>query len=344
LVTLYPESAYSRNARYWTGRAHEELGNRERAREIYREVVAAEVSDFYSRYAGERLGAPAAPRDAAPLAEDRGIPWPRHPDFERARLLSDLGLDALAESELEATNGVADSGPYRRRAASALAALILARRGERRDSIRQIHDAYPALGGPLQANVPGEALRLYYPLVHGDVIRDQARVRGLSPHLVAGMVRQESAFDADATSSAGARGLLQLMPATSREVAGKLGLPWSRERLAEPEFNLTLGTAYFREVLTMFDGDVELALAGYNGGPYRIKRLLRGATGERDVFLEGLPVPESRLYLKRILMLSDGYRQLYPDAASWQAAGMPSAPPSATPGVTSSEAASGAPS
>ncbi|HMB53449.1 MAG TPA: transglycosylase SLT domain-containing protein [Thermoanaerobaculia bacterium] len=317
LVALYPESAYSRNARYWTGRAHERLGNVSRAHEIYREVVAGEVHDFYTRYAEERLGAAAPRRDDTALAEDRGIPWPRHPELDRARLLTDLGLDALAESELTAVTARGDGGSYRQRAASALDALVLARRGDRRTSISRIHDAYPALGGPLQGTVPAEALRLYYPLVHGESIGDQSRARDLSPFLVAGMVRQESAFDVDAISHAGARGLLQLMPATSREMAGKLGLPWSRERLADPDFNLTVGTAYFRQVLTMFDGDVEMALAGYNGGPYRIKRLARGGTGERDVFFEGLPVPESRLYVKRILMLSDGYRQLYPEEESW---------------------------
>jgi soluble lytic murein transglycosylase-like protein len=65
----------------------------------------------------------------------------------------------------------------------------------------------------------------------------------------------------------------------------------------------------------MFDGNVELALAGYNGGPYRIKRLWReNADGELDRFLEGLDIEESKVYVKRILVLSDSYRQLYPEA------------------------------
>lgn len=324
LVSLYPESAYARNARYWAGRAHEELGNRQRAREIYAEIVTAATGDFYTRYARARLADRAQPEPplsappsaTAPLAEDRGIPWPDHPDFARARLLSDLGLDGLALAEVEAVRaagGESEAAPARRRAGLALESLVLARQGDRRRSIGRIHDAFPALGGPLQATVPARALRLYYPLAHGDVIRRRAAARGLPAHLVFGMVRQESGFDADAVSRAGARGLMQLMPATSREVARDLGLPWAPQRLAEPEFNVTLGTAYFRDVLEMFDGDLELALAGYNGGPYRIKRLWRRAGAERDVFLEGLPVAESRLYLKRILLLADSYRQLYPD-------------------------------
>lgn len=327
LISLYPESAYSRNGRYWTARAHEELGNAERAGQIYREVMAAETGDFYTPYARERLrvlsgSAGVRPAAANPLAQDRGIPWPRHDDLHRARLLTDLGLDSLALSEMEAV-GAASSGEerdeeaLRRRAAQALEALILARQGDVRTSIRRIHDAFPSLGGPLQGTVPMEALRLYYPVAHGELIRQNAQRRSLPPHLVFGMVRQESGFDTDAVSRAGAQGLMQLMPATSREVAGKLGLRWSRSRLSEPEFNVTLGTAYFRQVLSMFDGDVELALAGYNGGPYRIKRLWSEAPDgqERDLFLEGLPVPESRMYVKRILLLADSYRQLYPAMA-----------------------------
>jgi soluble lytic murein transglycosylase len=323
---LYPESSYARAGRYWSARAFETLGERPRAAAIYRELAAGEAADFYVRNARARLAGGAVPvaldggADDFPLAADRGIPWPTHPDLARARLLSDLGLDALAAAELAAVVArplaPPERGESRRRAAAALEALILARRGQPRASIRRIHDAFPALGGPFQAAVPAEAIRLYYPLVYGDVIAEAARWRGLPPHVVLGMVRQESAFDVAATSHAGARGLMQLMPATAREVAKKIGLPWSPERLGDPAFNVALGTSYFRDVLGMFDGNLELALAGYNGGPYRIRRLWReaGDATPLDAFVEGLPVEESRIYTKRILLLADSYRQLYPPA------------------------------
>ncbi len=319
LVSLYPESAYSRNGRYWIARAHDELGNAQRADSIYREVVAADTGDFYTRFAQARLGGVTPSSASAPLAEDRGAPWPHHPGLARARLLSDLGLDDLGRAELEALGGAdgpdGDASPDRRRAAIALDALLLTRQGNPREGIIRIRDAFPVLGGPLQGTAPQQALHLYYPIAHSDVVRQQAERRSLSPYLVFGMIRQESGFDTDALSRAGALGLMQLMPATSREVAGKLGLPWSRTRLSDPGYNVTLGTAYFRQVLEMFNGDVELALAGYNGGPYRIKRLLRSSSGlGRDVFVEGLPVPESRLYVKKILQHSDAYLQLHPEA------------------------------
>ncbi|HEX6202561.1 MAG TPA: lytic transglycosylase domain-containing protein [Thermoanaerobaculia bacterium] len=317
LAALYAGSSYDRAGRYWTARAFEGLGKRDRATAIYRAIAAGEAADFYVRHARARVGGAAVP-ESLPLAADRGIPWPEHPDLARARLLSDLGLDSLAASELAAVAGrpAPEGGESRRRAAAALEALILARRGQPRSSIRRIHDAFPALGGPFQAAVPAAALRLYYPLAFEEVIAAAARRQGLPPHLVLGMVRQESAFDLAATSHAGARGLMQLMPATAREVAKKIGVPYAPERLADPSFNVTLGTSYFHQVLGMFDGNVELALAGYNGGPYRIRRLWReaGDAVPLDAFVEGLPVEESRIYTKRILLLADSYRQLYAEA------------------------------
>jgi len=312
LDKLYPDDSSGRRARYWTARCFEAQGNRDRARQLYSELAAADTSDFYRRNALQRLArwkAP-APESEAHAAE----PWPYDPALVRAQLLSDLGLDDLAQAELDLVR--ARSLGQSPRAEAALQAVILARRGERRKSVLAIHDAFPALGGPFQAAVPKEALDLYYPLDYEQPIRAAAVANALPPSLVFGVIRQESAFDANAQSWAGASGLMQLMPGTARELARGLGLGWSRERLTEPAWNVQVGASYLRQVMAMFDGNVELALAGYNGGPYRIKRLWHEA-GNRDLdrFLEGLSIEESKVYVKRILVLSDSYRRLYPHAA-----------------------------
>ena len=108
---------------------------------------------------------------------------------------------------------------------------------------------------------------------------------------------------------------MQVMPATGRELAAKMGLEYSTRRLNEPSFSVQLGSRYFREVLDMFDGRLELALAGYNAGPYRIKRLVREAGDdlELDSFLESLRFEESKTYVRRIVLFSDSYQRLYPD-------------------------------
>ena len=309
LADLYPEDSNARRGRYWTARAFEALGETARAQEIYGEIAGADTADFYRRSALVRLKGPAAgPR----LAADAGRsfePWPTDPVLERARLLTDLGLDDLALSEMDLVKPKAQP-----RALQALNALVLARKGERRRSMLAIRAAFPALGSPYQASLPEEARRLYYPLDYQEPVRSWAARNRLPAFLIYGIVRQESGFDPGVRSSAGARGLMQLMPGTARELAHEFGVPFSPDRLSDPSYNLQLGTTYFRQVMSMFDDNLELALAGYNGGPYRIKRMWRERGGELDRFLEGHDLEESKTYVKRILVLSDSYRQLYPQA------------------------------
>ena len=308
LFSLYPEDASARRGRYWTARAFDALGESERAQQIYTEITQADTTDFYRKNAlihirgnSQTLAAQAA------AAQLRKEPWPIEPALDRARLLTDLGLDDLALSEAELVQEKAQPRSLR-----ALEAVILARRGDRRKSVQVIRDAFPLLGGPFQASVPDEARRLYYPIDFQDPIRTWANLNRLPPHLVFGIIRQESAFDKTAQSGAGARGLMQLMPSTAKELALRNGLTYSHDLLSDPSFNVRLGTTYFRQVFNMFDENLELALAGYNGGPYRIKRLWNEAGNvEVDRFLEGLGLEEPKTYVKRILVLSDSYRQLY---------------------------------
>jgi soluble lytic murein transglycosylase-like protein len=305
LFALYPDDSSGRRGRYWTARAFEALGEAERAQQIYAEVSQADTTDFYRKNALARLrGKP------APASEQAAEPWPADPALERARLLTDLGLEALARSEVELVRGKAQAQSLK-----ALEALILTREGDRRKSMLVIREAFPSLGGPFQATVPDQARRLYYPLDYQEPIKTWAALNRLPAYIVFGIIRQESAFDTNAQSWAGARGLMQLMPATARELAGKAGLPYSHDKLSDPAFNVRLGTTYFRQVFSMFDENLELSLAGYNGGPYRIKRLWKEAgSSELDRFLESLYLEESKTYVKRILVLSDSYRQLYPNA------------------------------
>jgi soluble lytic murein transglycosylase-like protein len=316
LFALYPETTPSRGGRYWSARAFEALGETERAQQLYGEVARADTADFYRRNALDRLRAktasPAAPSAAAPPAGDpaRTEGWPNEPLLARARLLTDVGLDGLAQEEADAVGEAAD-----RRAARALQAVVLARRGQLRESVLAIRDAFQSLGGPFQATVPEEARRLYYPVAYEDAIRSAAKLNGLPSSIVFGIIRQESAFDLRARSRAGAQGLMQVMPATGRELAGKLGLSYSPEALYDPGVNVQIGSSYFRQVLSMFDDNLELSLAGYNGGPFRIKRMWReSGYGDVDRFVEGLNLAEPIAYVKRILVLSDSYRQLYPQA------------------------------
>jgi soluble lytic murein transglycosylase-like protein len=307
LVAGDPRERYPRGARYWSARAFEKLGQESRARALYSELAAADTTDFYRRHAVTRLGSAPLPAPPATATE----PWPSDRRLLRARYLTDVGLDGLAATELALVGDAAEP-----RARAALQGVVLARQGRPRPSMDLLRQAFPALGTPLQASVPPAALELYYPLHSRDSIERWAAARDLQVPLVLGVIRQESAFDSTATSRSGARGLMQLMPGTAREVAGKIGIPFAGERLYEPDFSLQLGTSYLAEVLGMFDGDVELALAGYNSGPYRLRRLWKEARhGEVDAFIEDLQLEEPKAYVRRILLLSDSYSRLYPELA-----------------------------
>ncbi len=309
LAELYPEDGDAQRGAYWKARALEDLGETERARELYRELIAtSDTADFYSRQALGRLGGDALPGDLRPVVEVAG-PWRIDPTLQRAKLLTDLGLDEIALRELELVADTADA-----RDLLAVRAIIAGRQGERASSLQMLRAAFPALGGARQGSVPEEVLLAYYPLLYADTIRVEAERHHLPPSLVAGVIRQESAFDPRATSPVGARGLMQLMPGTAREMSRKLGVRYDPSRLYDPEFSVRLGTAYLRELIDRFDS-VELALAGYNGGPNRIRRMWEEGHGELDSFVETLSLEESRNYVKRILVLADSYRQLYPDGA-----------------------------
>jgi soluble lytic murein transglycosylase len=129
------------------------------------------------------------------------------------------------------------------------------------------------------------------------------------------MTRQESAFDLDAVSPAGARGLMQLMPTTAKEVAKQQGLPYNLARLTnDPSYNLMLGRSYLDRLLDSFGGSYVLSIAAYNAGPARVRQWMRDYGDPRapeiDVidWVESIPVNETRNYVQRVLENLQVYR------------------------------------
>ncbi|MFM1856816.1 MAG: hypothetical protein RLZ83_2125 [Pseudomonadota bacterium] len=140
-----------------------------------------------------------------------------------------------------------------------------------------------------------------FPTPFRDDVVAAARAIGLDPATVYGLIRQESRFIMDARSSAGASGLMQLMPATARWTARKLGMAYSPSMITEREVNLRLGTAYLKLVLDDFQGSVALAAAAYNAGPNRPRRWREGVRLEAAAWAETIPFSETRDYVKKVL-------------------------------------------
>jgi soluble lytic murein transglycosylase len=144
-------------------------------------------------------------------------------------------------------------------------------------------------------------LELRFPLAHRDEITDQAKDHGIDTAWIYAIMRQESAFMSDARSSAGARGLMQLMPRTAKQVARELKQsPVKLEDLYQPEVNIKLGAGYLNKVYRQLQESPVLATAAYNAGPHRVLSWLPKQSQASDIWIETVPFKETREYLKRV--------------------------------------------
>ncbi len=149
-----------------------------------------------------------------------------------------------------------------------------------------------------------------YPLPFRKELTGKARDMGLDPAYVYGLIRQESRFITDARSHVGAGGLMQIMPATARWTAQKLGLPYKQDNIIDPAFNMTLGTQYLKLVLDDFGGSQAMAAAAYNAGPSRPRRWREGQTIDAAAWAESIPFNETRDYVKKVLINAVIYANL----------------------------------
>jgi soluble lytic murein transglycosylase len=154
-----------------------------------------------------------------------------------------------------------------------------------------------------------------FPTPFRDEVLAAARGIGLDPAYVYGLIRQESRFVMDARSGVGASGLMQLMPATARWTARKIGLDYRAEMITDRDVNLKLGTSYLKLVLDDFEGSAALAAAAYNAGPSRPRRWREGAPVEPAAWAESIPFNETRDYVKKVLSNATLYGALLPTAA-----------------------------
>ena len=149
-----------------------------------------------------------------------------------------------------------------------------------------------------------------YPTPFRAEVTAQAREIGLDPAYVYGLIRQESRFVMDARSGAGASGLMQIMPATARWTAKRIGVAYTSASIADRDMNLRLGTAYLKIILDDFGRSQALAAAAYNAGPRRPRLWREGPTLGPAVWAENIPFPETRDYVKKVLANATWYAAL----------------------------------
>jgi soluble lytic murein transglycosylase len=307
-----PLTGFTPGYLYWAARARLQLGQTARGAALLEETVQRFKNHYHGQRAQETLAGLPGPRSsAAPPAVMIAVPGdPRKeiPEKQlthiRQLLLIDRFDEALTELQLLSPSPLVQG----------TIAWVEWRQGRLRPAITAMKRAYPYYAGAAGDRLPDPVWRILYPLDFVDILQSQARERELDPALVASVVLQESTFDAAAVSSAGARGLMQVMHRTGRAVSRSLGqkkkLPQSA--LHDAETSLKLGTTYLRQLLNRFGGRVERALAAYNAGPSRVATWTKGRPDmPAEEFVESIPFVETRGYVMTILAGREHYRRLY---------------------------------
>ena len=268
---------------YWYGRALAAQKEDMASRAFFLRIAGQ--SDFYGLLANEELGyLVALPQETYTPSEAEVAAAGAEPGLARALELIRLGIRVEGVREwLFAIRSYDDQ--------KLIAAAELARRAGAYD--RAIHTA------DRTSRIHNYALR--YPVPYHDVFREYAKSHGVDEAWVLGLVRQESRFNTDARSSAGAAGLMQVMPGTARYVAARLGLRnYRAKNVTEIETNVTLGTGYMRLVMEQL-GHPVLASAAYNAGPSRARRWRDTRSLEGAVYVESIPFAETRDYVRKVM-------------------------------------------
>lgn len=282
---------------YWRARALNSLARSDADRTQPRQLLEsiAGVQGFYEKLAQEELGRPVvAPAAPPPLTESEKTAARANPGLNRALIAMGVGLRSEGVREWNYTTNLHTPGGMPERELYAAAALACQ---------REIWDRCINTSERTRTFMDYEQR---FPMPFRDAVVKQSRAIGLSPAYVYGLIRQESRFVTGARSGAGASGLMQVMPATARWTARKIGLTgFTPDQIYEHDTNILIGTSYLKLALDDFQSSMPLAAAAYNAGPGR-PRVWRapggsGPTLEGAVWAENIPFSETRDYVKKVL-------------------------------------------
>jgi soluble lytic murein transglycosylase len=307
------------SALYWRGRIYEdEEHNFPQAVNYYRRLSEVYADYYYANLARQRLtvlgtqpATPAAsPLDAAQKAANPDLTGDL-PENDihliKARLLANAALNEYIGPEIH-------SSPTSDEWGALAQAEIYVSYGEVTRALQSMkHSGVSFFTLPMD-QVPSIYWHLLFPQPYWTELVADAGSNGLDPYLVASLIRQESEFNAAATSPANAYGLMQLLPSVGRSMAKQNGIKhFDPAQLLDPTINLKLGTTNLKQVLDRFGGQMEYALAAYNAGDTPVRQWL-ASNDYKDIpeFVESIPYTETREYVQSILRNREMYRALYP--------------------------------
>ena len=284
---------------YWkarsltAGRAGDE--ERAQARQLYERIAAS--TGFYEQLALEELGERVTPPPApAPLTDAEKAAARANPGLQRALYAIAMGLRAEGVREWNYSTNLHQAGGMAER--ELLAAADLACQQQVWDRCINTSERTKTVIDAGQR----------FPMPFRSAVVERAQGVGLDPAYVYGLIRQESRFIMDARSGVGASGLMQVMPATARWTAKKIGLTgFTPSQINDRDTNITIGTAYLKLALDDFDGSMPLAAAAYNAGPGRPRNWRNGPVLDAAIWAENVPFNETRDYVKKVLANTVNY-------------------------------------
>lgn len=304
----FPGNRYAMGAHFWMAKIRERQNKPELAKEIYQEVAKARYW-YYSARAKAILNIrtselePKAVPDAE-LSEEKKCPE-QLATLMKLRLYEDVTY--LLSRYITDTPDAAQECYY---------ALIKSyEKLSMYDKAREIA-AKALLSTSFKFQASDELAKFrkkLYPLHYETLVEKYAKEYEVDSALIYAMILEESTYRTDAISWAGAIGLMQIMPATGKEIAQKLKMSRFRSSMLKiPEINIRLGTKYIDELNDMFDSNAMLVSGAYNGGPGRMKRWLEAKNiKDLDEFVEKITIRETRLHIKKVINSMDNYVEIY---------------------------------
>jgi soluble lytic murein transglycosylase len=316
----YPVSGGAVNALYWLGRNAERGGNPAHARAYFRKAVDRWPNTYFAYAAQAHLdklgpGEVDSPDfliqlpGAQPLRPfDEAIAPSVVGHWNRAQALRTIAFDTSAELELKAAYAVTSSPRF-----LVEAAQVAFDQGHFASGMNYGRLAVPSFDSRKLSEVPMSAWKALYPLPYESQLRREAERNNFDPMFAAGLIRQESTFQADAVSHANAIGLMQILPKEGRRLARERKIRYTKTTLFDPNMNIELGMLYISD-LSRSTGAYEYAAAAYNAGEDRLAQW-KGERSYEEIaeFVESIPFTETREYVQIVLRNATMYRLLYGD-------------------------------
>ena len=317
----YPVSSGADNALYWLGRDAERSGNPAHARAFYRKASDRFPTTYFGQHAAQRLEAlgpgeedssdflaqiPPAP-PLRPFDEPIAASVAEH--WNRAQGLRTIAFDASAELELKAAFATTNSPRF-----LVEAAQVAFDEGHFAAGMNYGRLAVPNFEARKFNEVPVSVWKVLFPFPYESTLRREAERNDFDPMFAAGLIRQESTFQADVVSYANAIGLMQILPKTGKILAKQRKIRYTKASLFDPNINIELGMLYIAD-LTRSTGGLEYAAAAYNAGEDRIA-LWKSERSYDEVpeLVESIPFTQTREYVQIVLRNASMYRQIYGDS------------------------------